>query len=437
MAEKNFFDLLRDKVANLQPSEQHRDQDWDAINERLDIALPQEKTRRRGLVLPLLLLAALLSSNAVWWQSSREDQARLAHLEAQSAALQYSVAQLGNAIVLEKTIHQRDTLWRTVYLRVQPVENVSLKQASIPLRNTIEGLHQPGASMVPQQQVLKNTAVASGNVVQSTESQLKSATLYAGALLDSIERMEGLTLLPPAEKMLLEMPRPNIALISIQTSDLLEVEKETTPYSEKIANALRPKFFKIGANTGWLYATSKGLMHEGGYSFGIQGQVGLSRHWALNIAYIQGRMHYKAHDPAAILGMPMLPMLPSTDHHYTEMDLTGQKLHQWDMGLRYTFSQPDKPRPYLGIAWASQTLLPFMVEYEIQHETYGPVTKGQHLVSAKTRLRNYVTLSAGLELPLMKKVSLTLEGFYQRQWKKPNIVAPDLTGVRAGVNWLF
>jgi len=40
-------------------------------------------------------------------------------------------------------------------------------------------------------------------------------------------------------------------------------------------------------------------------------------------------------------------------------------------------------------------------------------------------------------MPLSPRFDLSLEGFYQRQWKKPSGIAPDLLGIQAGINWLF
>ncbi len=459
MADKNFFDLLKDKMAALRPSEKHRDDDWNALAGHLNAALPQQpRKRRRTLLLPLLLCVALLSSNAVWWHSSRNDQARMAQLEAQTTSLQHDLSELGKVMVSTKTTHLRDTLWRTVYVRVraeagadwtahpaqsavdQPMQAAAstdwteksrtANSTSGATREASTGIAQPPEAATQVSSVLKFA-------MQNIDNQGRSAPAHWAVPLDSMGCTADLAPLPLPGLSLLPLPQSAASRPNAQAAKPPEPEKPTTPFSQKIGGALRPKFFKIGANAGWLYALSKGLMHEGGYALGVQGQVGLSRHWGLSAACTMGRFHYKAHDPAAILGAPDLPMLPSSNHHYTELDVTGQRLRQLDLGLRYTFSQPGRPRPYLGMGWASQTLLPFMVEYEIQHETYGPVTKGQHRVSASTRLRNHFGLSAGLELPLSARASLTLEGFAQRQWKKPSRTAPDLAGFRAGAHWLF
>ncbi len=47
MADKIFFDLLKEKMAELRPEGQHRKQDWAALGAQLDIALPPQKPKQR------------------------------------------------------------------------------------------------------------------------------------------------------------------------------------------------------------------------------------------------------------------------------------------------------------------------------------------------------------------------------------------------------
>ncbi|MFN0216729.1 MAG: hypothetical protein ACKVT2_20925, partial [Saprospiraceae bacterium] len=216
-----------------------------------------------------------------------------------------------------------------------------------------------------------------------------------------------------------------------------EEKKPTKPFSEKLKDALRPKLFKVGLNIGWLNAYSTGLMHEGGFSYNLCGEIGLSRHWSVVANLGKGQLHYRAHTPEAILGTPVFPILPSMEHHFTDMDVTGQKIHQFGLGLRYTFAQPGKARPFLGLGWGGQTILPFSIEYEVQHEPTGTIQKGVFEVTARTQMRNILGLSGGVEMPLSPRFELSLEGSYQRQWKKPSGISADLLGIQAGMNWLF
>jgi hypothetical protein len=248
--------------------------------------------------------------------------------------------------------------------------------------------------------------------------------------------MADLSQLETRELALLQPSNPAISPIENPVAQPLEEDKPIKPVGQQMLDAIRPKYFKAGANFGWLYAKSPGLMHQGGFSCGAEGIIGLSRHWSLTAAYNAGQLHYKAHDPAAILGAPALPP-PDYGHHLTEMDVTGQKVRQFDLGLRYTFSQLGKPRPFVGLGWGGMTVLPYTVEYETQYEPTGTIQKDTFMVSERTQIRNILRFGAGLEIPLSSRFDLTLEGFYLRQWKKPSSIAPDLIGIRGGVNWLF
>ncbi len=430
MADNTFFDLLKSKMDALKTTETHREGDWSALNEKLTVALPQQSpTRRRAIVLPLLLFAALLSSNAAWWRAKRSDQSEKTRLEAQVSQLQATIAAV--KAVPQVVVHI-DTVWQTVYV-----------QHGIDSKKSVGTLDDIKFNPSPFQLQLPESSKLSGSSMPEAAEQVApffKAPAQAAApenQADSIQQMSDLQNLKLPALALLEIPKnPNSSPL-YPVNPVNPVKKTTEPYGQKLLKALSPKFFKIGVSAGWIYANSAELMHEGGFSCNMRGQIGLTRHWSLTAGFSMGMMHYKSHIPEAILGAPGLPVLPSMDHHFAEMDVTGQKFRQFDLGLRYTFAHLGKPRPFLGLGWGRQTLLPFTIEYEIQHEPSGAIQKAAFEVAAQTKLRNILGLNTGIELPLSPRLDLNLEGFYQRQWKKPNRKAPDLTGIRAGLNWLF
>ena len=434
MADNHFFDLLKKKMAEMRPSEKHREADWASLGERLNITLPQQPRQRRTIVLPLLLLMALLLSNAAWWQSSSEDKTALAMLEAQVADLQTPFATTPLA-TKKPAIH--DTIWRTIYVQTPAIRIAK----TVPTEQSIMAIS--GSS-----QAGRDASDKVNDLIRKDELVDKKITdnSHAANTIINAEQYKAVRDLSLAEAELIPLEHTDSAMFNVPESVLDTPEsiqtsspasgKPTKTFAAKFRGALRPKFFKVGANIGWLYANSVDLMHQGGFSCNLHSQIGFSRHWSMTFDVGMGSMHYKAHHPAAILGAPALTS-PHSGFHLAEMDVTGQKFRQFGLGARYSFAQPGKLRPYLGLGWGGLTVLPYSVEYEITDEHTGTIQKDLFEVMAPTRLRNIFALNGGVQIPLAPRFDLTLEAHYQRQWKKPSSQAPDLTGIRAGLNWLF
>lgn len=448
MAEKNFFELLKEKMAALRPLARHREEDWVALTAHLDQALPQQpRDRRRAWVPLLLLLLALLSSNALWWQESRENRIAMRRVEVQLAGLQTSVSSLKPVSPIVRT----DTVWRTVYIQMpnqqqfeaplpgQRSERLVNTNLSIDRENAFDvkkTMRQPVSTDYSAQP--KNTEVnpdqhrseaPDGSVHQPAVSNLGQDTTARTIPLQMLELPELAFLKTSTQRVPFD---PDVALITE-----LKPYKPIRPFGPLLLNALRPKYVKVGAMAGWLHPLSPDLIHQIGFEVGAQGAIGFSRHWSLILEYSYAQLHYESSKPTAILGTPEFPTLPSPDHHVAHLDLKRQPLRQFGLGLRYTFSEWGKTRPYVGLNWGNQTVLPYTVEYEVQHEPSGTIQPGSLVVDKTTRLRNTLRLGAGLEVPLTHRFDLTVEGFYIRQWQKKYKDTLNPMGLRVGVNWAF
>ena len=441
MADKNFFDLFQNKLATLRPSDQYRSEDWVALGDKLDAALPQApRKRRRAIVLPLLLAAALLSSNAMWWHTNRSNRSTLTRMETQLVEMQTTLSALKDASASMQRTVRHDTLWQTVYIHTREkaletpanlsqniaeskTESLSGTPAIFNNINAIVGQNSPLIS--------NKAALTSAGIKKHTPNRLlESATTSMAIRSDFPPVATRTTAFIQWQKNMILMPQG----LALNPSQQVPSTKTIT---KKRIESFRPRFLRLGASAGLLYAASSGLMHEGGFHYNLNAEIGFSRHWSITAAYGAGQVHYKAHLPKAVLGTPVFPMLPSMNHHFVEIDVTGQGLQQYDLGLRYTFSQPGKNRAFLGLSWGGQILQPFSIQYEIQHEAYGTIEKNTFDITTRTSLKNIIGLEAGLDIPLSQRLSLKLGGFYQRSWKKPSAIAPDLTGLQTGINWLF
>ena len=445
MAEKNFFDLLKEKMAALRPSARHREEDWAALTARLDEALPRQPQDRRRAWLPLLLLLlALLSSNALWWNESLENRTAMRRIELQLAGLQTAVASFKPAPQAVRT----DTVWRTVYIRIPAREQFTMPLATVP-DERVAGKLQPASrqngmkeKILPQPATAGNSAQP-GNANENIDERNRVAAAEtanqpgdSGLGKDSTARTIITPLLESRKWPFLKSVnwRPSYAPDYVITP---EPKGNTRPLGPVLLNALKPKYFKVGAIAGLLYPVSPALMHQSGFESGAHGSIGFSRHWSAILEYTFGQLHYESNEPAAILGSPEFPVLSSPDEYFTHLDLKRQSLRQFGLGLRYTFGQPGKTRPFIGINWGNQSLKPYTVVYEIKHEPSNTVQQGLLVVDETTHLRNVLRFGAGLEVPLSRRFDLTFEGFYMRQWKKKNKDVLDMTGIRVGINWMF
>jgi len=448
MAKKIFFDLLKEKMAALRPSARHREEDWIALTTQLDQAMPQRASERRQAWAPLLLLLlALLSSNALWWNESQENRIAMRRVEMQLAGLQISFASFKSSPPVVHT----DTVWRRVYVQAPDQERIVPYKSTRPneaaANNTLSfdrgndvniknAFQQSVANNFSLQQ--KNTGIGS---VQN-KSDLPGGTVQQQ---EHSDLEQGITA-KIVSLNLLEAPEPAFLKTTIQRTPFnsdsmlisdLKPYKPTRPFGSLVLNALKPKYVKVGAIAGWLHPLSPALIHQVGYEVGAQGAIGFSRNWSLTLEYAYGELHYESNKPEAILGSPEFPALPSSDHLYAHLNLQRQTLRQFGLGLRYTFSEWGKTHPFIGLSWCNQTLLPYKVEYEIQHEPSGTIQPDVLSVDKATRLRNIFRLTAGLEVQISRRLDLSIGGFYLRQWKKKNKDTLDQVGLRIGANWTF
>lgn len=449
MAEKNFFDLLKEKMAAFRPSARHRDEDWAALSAKLDQVLPPRPHDRQRLWVPLLLLLfALLLSNALWWKENRDDRMAIHRLEVQLAGLQTIVKALKPS---EPTV-RTDTVWRTVYIMAPDLKRPDMFKATRPLAEspTHNGLADRTNDLEQKKRYQPiNDAYSTSNrenlgkLPEKTELETFKQDSARSVIFSSVtgqKKMEQAALLEQLDMPGLACSLSPLTRRAAYTPEFVntpEPRYNTRPFGPVLLNALRPKYLKVGAIGGWLYPVSPALLHQTGLEAGLHGSVGFSRHWSLTAEYAFGRLHYESGKPEAVLGSPAFPALPSPDYRYAHLDLQRQRFRQFSFGLRYTFSQPGRTRPYIGLNWGSMTVLPYKIEYEVQNESNNTIQQETLVVDKRTHLRNTLRFGAGLEVPLTRRLDFTVEVFYLDQWKTRHHAGTGLTGLRAGANWAF
>ena len=445
MAEKSFFDLLKAKMAALRPSAQHLEDDWAALTQRLDQTMPPQSREPRRLWAPLLLLLlTLLASNALWWQQNRENHLAMQRLETRLAGLQATIVSLKPAPPIIRT----DTVWQTVYVRVPgqetpsrpytlhtnpgttdddlPVYPESVQKATFNQTNNAQLVDQESFTDTPNKH---KAASNGGDRALSKSPDIADDEVPVISVVDILGKTNPATLEMTPNK---EVFSPGLVIASSARKHI-----PVRPFGPVLLNALKPKYIKVGAIAAWLNPLNSALKHEIGFETGIHANVGFSRHWSLVLEYTFGQLHYESNDPNAILGSPEFPHLPSAAYRFEHLDLQRQPVWQFGMGLRYTFLQPGKVRPYIGLQWGGQTVRPYRVEYEIRHEPSNTSETAVLNVENSTYLPNTLRFGAGIEMPLFERLHFTAEGSYLGQWKKQNRGAFGMVGLRIGTNWLF
>lgn len=446
MASKNFFEMLKDKIASLRPSTRHREEDWSALADQLDQAMPQRHFERQRALVPLLLLLALFLSNAFWWQTSRENQVAMQGLEVQMASLQNVVESLKSAA---PDIHT-DTVWRNVYVQT-PYQTLFLSPSRMSGAQKAE-FRQVSAdnTLNPERKTAIQSAFPSAwKALDSPEDNPVGHTVFPreqkveGGQADRDQQETGslahIKLLPTSGPGLLEWKTPSMRYVPEFLSDsLVKPFNPRRPFVPTLLHTLKPEYIKVGGIAGWLHPLSPAVIHQIGFEAGIHGLIGFSRHWSLALEYTYGQLHYEASNPSAILDTPEFPPLQSAEYRFTHLNVNKQAIQQVGLGLRYTFNEWRKNiRPYVGLNWGQTTVLPYTLEYEVEHEPSNTIQKKTLSVDQKVKLRHMIRLGTGLEIPLSRRLNLTAEGFYMRQWKRKDKNQMGFTGIRAGLNWAF
>ena len=396
----------------------------------------------------LLLLLALLLSNILWWRESQANRKAMQGIEAQLNRLQNAVSALEPGPAAKV---RTDTVWQTRYVHSShagqfliPTPEEEERTGDILVsRNSSRFYPDQAAShavsnRIPTQQNYAATtgseAYATGHTKPNPQSPVEPVVCQGGEYLGStVPQHIELPALAATKSTAWKTPFSPERL----PDSLIRPYDRPNTWPRILLNAVTPKFVKVGLVTGWMHYFSPEWKHQLGFEGGLQGIIGLSRHWAVVLDYTFGELHYESSKTVAILGAPEFKALASPDQHYTHLNLRRQPLQQLDLGLRYTGSLWKNTRPYVGLQWGNQYILPYAVQYEIEDEPNHKLQEGVLYVDNAKVLRNIIRVGAGLEVPVSKHFDLTIEGFYQRQWKPENKNAHSPAGLRLGINRVF
>jgi hypothetical protein len=422
MTDKNFFELLKNKISALRPSETHQADDWAVLAAQLDEVLPQKKERRRLFILPFLLFAGLLLSNGVWWAVHHNTSNNMQHLENQAISLRKYI----DSIEQKQIINRTDTVWRTIYIE---------KETNQPIGKTTH-FNKNKNSFFEKMPLSTSEKVQESNAISMGKSSSNGANIDGATDGFKTNALENTRQPVWATQAILTKIKP-LMLEKIPKNPNFE------PKPIIITEKTKPRFLKtpsvkIGLKADFLNPHSAGLTAQTGIGLGVQSSVRFTKHLSIVGAIGMARLDYTATDKDAIIGSPEeLPAVVNSPNTTLQMHMKNQGCMHYDLSLRYTFSPVLKIKPFLGAGFAGMTLRPFQMDLQVKNTQMMMVHQSNFEVIPAMQQQKMAHISGGFELPLSRHFSLDFEGYYMRLWKKTVALSPDFIGIRAGIHYGF
>jgi hypothetical protein len=429
MTEGNLFERLQNKLSALHPSEEHRVDDWAALEAQLDKVLPQEKKRRRPFIIPLFLLTTLLLSNGIWWWKHNKSSIYTQKIENQVNTLQKAFDSVVNKPVITRT----DTVWRTIYIEKKTAH--TLENISNFNKNTNNYTGNIPFSMTEKMYLTNSVSTVIGTEQRTVvfskgvETGISTTKMDSNLVKKTRQNVFSTPKLPTEQHLLAIEKTPIISPLEIKPITIIEKHK---------SSIFKIPTLKLGLKADYLNPRSTGLTAQNGIGIGIQGAIGFTKHLSIIGAMGMARFNYTATNKDAILGSPEeLPALANQPNTSIQMHMKNQGCMHYDLSLRYTFNPIAQVKPFIGIGFGGMVLSPYQMDLEVRNIQTMMVQQSNFQVTPKMQQQQMIHLSSGFDIPISRRLSFSFEGYYMRQWKKTVALSPDFIGIRTGVHYGF
>ena len=476
------FDFLKEFAKNLDRERLHEpaDADWDKLAASLDT---QERgKRRRRLILawafPLAasVVFALLGS-LLWQASSRADK-----MQAEIVRLQTELG-MKNGIILNDTTVQHvvtiqfDTVYRTVVF--QPSSAYSIQSSFYPnnFEQNIDSIYQKSLNKqlvnINQKDTKRNTLLqnvskdttlsaktdaetspqkGNGFITAKPLNAVDSFTNFRTLPADLVKIHENLTF--PNQGPVKDRDPQKMDLAMLPFNDILlpkSLRKQSLPNAFDMAvlvsapgplrvpliRRLRPHDAMIGFTGGMVFPQTKDAIPRNSYILGMNGQMTFGNHLRLLAGAEHGWTNFKVNSSAldnSNIPQPPTPPTPNDELDYVQVD---QPFWDFSMGLRYIFAPEKRLRPFIGAAWIGEQTQEQTLRYNFKNqvteeETITLVPRNDARFNA-----NGLQIGMGAEWTFTTRLSLGLEGMYQRQYGASVPLLAERWGLKAGVSYSF
>ncbi len=476
------FDFLKEFAKNLDRERLYEpdDADWEKLAVALD-AQAQAKRRRHLLfawALPLAASVAFILLGTLLWQTS----SKTAKMQAEIVRLQKELGMKNGVTLADTTVHhvvtiQFDTIYRTVVFLTSSAHSM---QSNFYHNNFGQGADSSFQKNQNKQLVNINQKGTEGNIRFQNVS--KDTTLSAKTRAETIlQKVNGLVTARPInaldsftnirttpadlakiqersttpdqspvedrvpQKMDLSMlPLKGILLPESRRKqylpnafDMAVMVPAPTPPRVPLIHRLRPHDAMIGFTGGMLFPQTTDAIPRNSYILGLNGQMAFGHHLRLMVGAEHGWTNFKVNSSVldnSNIPQPPTPPSPNDVLDYVKVD---QPLWDFSLGLRYVFAPEKRLRPFIEAAWIGeqpqeQTLRYNFKNQVTEEETITLVPRNDARFNA-----NGLQIGMGTEWAFAKRLSLGLEGMYQRQYGTTVPLLAERWGVKVGIAYSF
>lgn len=474
------FDFLKEFGRNLDRERPHEpdDKDWEKLAASLNVQ--ERKKRRRRLVLlwafPVaasVMMAVL--GDMLWKTSLHADKMQTEITRLQTEIDTQSKVALVDTLTKTVTVIRYDTIYRTVVVSSSTIDRSDIfsynrssqeyYQTSRKPENQLPGRkqnretqtdksdsnsfgetnefveHAGNDSSVLRQKISIPLSVEGGGhqVDSSFTHQTQQGSVSNISMPDRAagESVVEETNLLPLPTMAVMAPKSQQKRRLPDAFDMaISIPAPAVPRASLIRR-LQPHQFKVGLTGGILFPRTEHATPRNNYTLGINGQVGFGAHLRLFSGFERGWTNFKIR--GAILDDFHIPPPPPAPSPNDILSYVEAKHPLWDfsLGLRYVFTPEKRLRPFVSAAWLAEHTQEQTLKYEFmnnitEEESYTlvPYNNARFTLSG-------LQLGGGVEWAFSRRLTLGLEGIYQRHYDTSVLLLAERWGIKLGMTHTF
>ena len=412
---EDFYKQIKENLDH-RPEPAFEKGDWEDLENKLD-RRPKRTTGGFSFWWVIIPLAALLLlSNACLLIELKESNQQLADY-----LLQKDTVYQTKIIYLTDTIYQTRTNQEGA-IQSKPVHASSLFHQSNPVLSQLHtfNLTGQGGGLLPASDL-------AGPLLAKKWLEEK----YQPAPKDNLKPL----LASPEKIKLAKLDQLNSVpdnSLAVSSDYKLPVYKKNP---KRLLYQMRPKGLGLGINGGLTYPFNEDLSNSAGYTIGAEAMVNFSPRLSMWISGSYQNVHFDSDQMGESIGVPVVSP-PNDDFEFLTAEVPQPSL-QYSAGMRYILTGQFKLRPFIGIGYASVSLLPYEVNYDFLDKNTGIEWVFEESVNLSKSFSGFLLLRTGMEREFTEHWLWKLELSYRNGFEDKEFVAPNLLGIETGIYYKF